>query len=109
MGYARRVGEKVVIVLEQLSGFHPVMQALLGGLFTWALTALGAVVVAFTLRPAAARLPGGAAACIAPYRVGQTLERRRPVVLRPEPMVAGRRERREQLPGGRTESTGMRM
>lgn len=36
------------VVLDALSGFHPVAQALLAGLFTWAVTALGAAVVLFT-------------------------------------------------------------
>jgi ZIP family zinc transporter len=35
-------------MLERLSDLHPVLQALLGGLFTWALTALGAALVVFT-------------------------------------------------------------
>jgi ZIP family zinc transporter len=37
-------------VVEQLSRLHPVVQALLGGLFTWALTALGAALVVLTTR-----------------------------------------------------------
>ncbi len=35
-------------MIEYLQGFHPVLQALLGTLFTWFLTALGAAAVFFT-------------------------------------------------------------
>lgn len=37
-------------MVDRLAGLHPVLQALLAGLFTWALTALGAALVLFTPR-----------------------------------------------------------
>ncbi|MCD6350863.1 MAG: ZIP family metal transporter [Armatimonadetes bacterium] len=38
-------------MVQWLSSFHPVIQALLGGLMTWLLTAVGAVFVLVALRP----------------------------------------------------------